>query len=217
METEIKECKSCKIIKTRIKVSKTAQGVWQYRDKETGNFWHGNTCDTCVTAKRKQRRKANPKPKKLHDPRICETCSKSYIPTSNAQRWCETCPKPYGKKPLVKKGCVTCGIEFETTLASKVSCKPSHGPSNQIIKKRAKRVRKSLARSKLSQAHGAAINVFYDAKGDLEVDHIIPQRHPDVCGLHVPWNFQYLDKETNSEKSNLWDGTMDNLNWKKGS
>ena len=50
---------------------------------------------------------------------------------------------------------------------------------------------------------------------DHELDHIIPLNHPDVCGLHVPWNFQWLTREENSKKSNSFDGTMENNSWSK--
>lgn len=62
----------------------------------------------------------------------------------------------------------------------------------------------------LSESHAAQIRAIYDHARDCsvvtgeryEVDHIVPIKGKNVCGLHVPWNLQVLPMSENRKKSN---------------
>lgn len=50
------------------------------------------------------------------------------------------------------------------------------------------------------------IRAFYEACPDgFQVDHIIPLKHPLVCGLHVLANLQYLSAYENAQKKNRFE------------
>ena len=55
--------------------------------------------------------------------------------------------------------------------------------------------------------------IYQNCPEDHQVDHIIPITHKNVCGLHVPWNLQYLTCEENKKKGNKFDGTNENKLW----
>lgn len=71
--------------------------------------------------------------------------------------------------------------------------------------------RTALRRARKAQATPPWVNleelkdIYYKVPTGYHVDHIVPLTHPLVCGLHVPWNLQYLSPKENNEKSNKMD------------
>lgn len=65
--------------------------------------------------------------------------------------------------------------------------------------------RKMVRSQRISSAYKDEIGRIYKERPEgLHVDHIVPVKGRNVCGLHVPWNLQYLRPEENRRKGNRY-------------
>ena len=84
-----------------------------------------------------------------------------------------------------------------------------HALRMQDPEQREKHRRKCRYHSARQRVPKTGITAFYEAEvhaiyaacpAGMEVDHIHPIKHELFCGLHVPWNLQYLTGSENKRK-----------------
>ena len=66
-------------------------------------------------------------------------------------------------------------------------------------------------KAEIRQLYQIAITMTQTTGEQYVVDHIVPLRSNEVCGLHVPWNLRVITREENAKKSNKLLDTSSNV------
>ena len=227
----MKICNKCQENKTLNEFHK----CWRRKDG------HKNTCKSC---RNKTNKRVTKKYKNSKECSVCKkvkSLNKFYKDSSvshGLRSECIPCSKLYTNRNS-KEECIVCKKVFDKTDPS-ITCsrKCSKIRSKEIYRKNSKKwkeknptkykLKSGKRRKSLKQATPKWVNIsdldgFYkEAKwlsensvNNYHVDHIVPILNKNVCGLNVPANIQILCEKDNLNKSNKFDGTYENKNWKK--
>jgi len=117
--------------------------------------------------------------------------------------------RPVSSGSLRQKRSISCGCyqrEIAPELALHMS-KNRRSNTNLLLRSRAN-LTNSLRYSRQRDATPPWVSrkdlrsIYENRPEGYHVDHIHPLKHPLLCGLHVPWNLQYLPATDNLRKRN---------------
>ena len=177
MEPVVKKCCICKEIKS-------LEEFYKNKCRKDG---HDTKCKVCDKNKPVNKEKANLRNKKWRESEKGREYYKKHYRTYK-DRYTKNNKKWYDENKARYQ-------ELWRKYANRDSTRKRH--KYQEAKRRAQKLKATLS------GYDAEIKEIYNncPKG-YHVDHIVPLNNDKVCGLHVPWNLQYLTAEENLKKNN---------------
>lgn len=143
----------------------------------------------------------------------CRQCQKLYYASNKAsiletqKAWAEANPeKVLGYKKAWKTANRVAVREYNKSYRKQNLPRYAYWASQRKLQK------DQATPSWLSDEQKAQIKLFYEHSADCyavsgqkyHVDHIVPIKGRNVCGLNVPWNLQILPSDLNEKKSNAY-------------
>jgi hypothetical protein len=117
------------------------------------------------------------------------------------------CTKGHTERYVGNNSCRQCSIEQRKKSNVRNSPIRAHRVKNACVMRGDKRCEKWL-----SSIYREARKTAKLTGAEIQVDHIVPLKAENVCGLHVPWNLQLVTRTYNCSKRNrLHDSPETNL------
>lgn len=140
----------------------------------------------------------------------CKECNKARSSAwnkNNAERYKANCKKHLKLNPDLYKAYKSAEYIRNKDVYEASNRKYRQSDSGKAVRLASNRLRElakiSATPPWLTKEHKESMKIFYKnrPKG-FHVDHIVPIKGKNVCGLHVPWNLQYLPAAENIKKRN---------------